>query len=149
MDGNRKWRGNLAWAGLSLTTAVLVAGLIAAPLTVVCIPADGRVMIELLGQDPCRHPGMHPAAARHRAPAAFGESGPADPCHDLILDKPGLTQCGASPHVPPQPGRDSLCVIPMDAGCILPLCKSSVLFKLAREPEPEASDSRMVVSLRI
>jgi hypothetical protein len=148
LDGNRKRHGNLAWAGMALMAGVLVSGLTAAPLTVVCIPADGRVIIELLGQDPCRHPDMH-SSGHHRAQTASGKSDPADPCHDLFLDHPGLTQCRADLHGSPQSGTDALRAAAMGAGGILPSCRLSILFKLAREPEREASDSSMPLSLRI
>jgi len=80
-----------------IASLVLVHGMFAAPLLVVCINADGRVLIEIVGHDPCHEPreGIHTTAAAAPHMEAWH-----DPCLDLLLNKPASVQAQDSLPLP-------------------------------------------------
>lgn len=85
-----------------LACLVLLHALISAPLLVQCIGADGRGLIEVLGNDPCHALRVPNTGGPAKGPAArgFATSDPGtDPCRDLLLDNPGCN----SPHAETAP----------------------------------------------
>jgi hypothetical protein len=131
---------------------MLAQGLIASSLLVECLPGDGRSLIELIGQDPCREPFIATEAARGRDHAApfLGEDDPADPCVDLSMDNFGMTQGAVEIHLPSMSVTDHLDETPPVAARVLPLPAAGASFKRARDPVmPADFDSRLPSSLRI
>ena len=85
-----------------LAGLVFLHALVSAPLLVQCIGADGRGLIELLGNDPCHTLRVPSPTGSTAGPAAreFAKSDlGADPCRDLLLESPGCN----SPNVESTP----------------------------------------------
>jgi hypothetical protein len=79
-----------------LASLVFLHALISAPLLVQCIGADGRGLIEVLGNDPCHTLRLPDTTgpAKGAATSGLATSGSGtDPCRDLLLENPG---CNAS-----------------------------------------------------
>lgn len=150
MNGRRKRREVLDWAGAVFLSGVLLFGLIASPWIVECIPEDGKVLVELLGQDPCHQCRGHFTAANHRAADTYGQYDPTGMCLDVVLDNLGFTQNGVDLYVPMRARTDQLSALPV-AGESLPAGHQSlVLFKLAREPvKPVKPGAGLSILLRI
>jgi hypothetical protein len=89
--------------GKCLAGLVLVHGLVSLPLLVVCIPIGGRPVVELAGHDTC-----HADFADHfeRAsqgsdlPSIFGPGRPFDPCLDISMFRPAISQSADAPAAP-------------------------------------------------
>jgi hypothetical protein len=81
-----------------LAGLVLMHGLIAAPLLVECVGADGRSLVELAGHDPCHHPARAVrTSSNHNSgqPSGLSSGEWQDPCLDLTLYKPADAPTGA------------------------------------------------------
>jgi hypothetical protein len=122
------------WVVSALLSAILVYGLIASPLRVECIAEGGTTQVELIGQDPCHHPGSHLAAPAACAPAISGDYDPTDPCLDLILENPALAQSAADIQVPQATTADPHQGIAVVSDGLFPTLSAAVFFKLARDP---------------
>jgi hypothetical protein len=150
LNGKGRQHKILDWFGSAILSAVLVFGLIASPWIIECIPEDGKVLVELMGQDPCHHPRGHAAVADRHLPPGLDSSDPGDPCLDIVLDNLGLTQNGMDLYVPSQSDAAQAAIFLVDAECIFAPFGSRRLFKLAREPvDPGMPDSCQPATLRI
>ena len=132
-----------------LLSLVLLHGLIASPLLVVCIPADGRSLIELIGQDPCHHP-FGGADFDCAGGFSLGSDDPADPCVDLILDNFGVTQGAMDLDSPAISALAQLAFAQPITMAIAPMPDVDTIFKLARETIIVAGhEPRLTTTLRI
>jgi len=135
-----------------LISMVLVHGLVALPLLVDCLPADGRSLVELIGQDPCRHPlGKMEAAGSHDLPSnLLGADDPSNPCVDLSMEIAGMGQNAVALPVPPTSAAGRIADVAriiIHANYLLSECTA---FKLARDPLIIAGRDLLVTSsLRI
>ncbi|MBZ5496688.1 MAG: hypothetical protein LAP85_09815 [Acidobacteriia bacterium] len=135
-----------------LLSLVLVYGLIASPLMVECIPADGRSLVELIGRDPCHHPfgEMETSCTHDFSVALLGEGDPADPCVDLSLDNFGVTQNVMDVQSPPMMMANALADAAPCPAHLISTPGAGAIFKPAREPALGAvRDPRLTSSLRI
>jgi hypothetical protein len=135
-----------------LISMALVHGLVALPLLVECLPADGRSLVELIGQDPCHHPFGEMEAGRGHdlSSSLLGEDDPSDPCLDLSMENTGMAQNAVALPAPPMSATDQVA----DATCIVIyanyLSNECTTFKLAREPLITAGRDLLLTSaLRI
>ena len=98
--------------GSFITGFIFLHALVATPLLVECSQADGRYLLEILGNDPCHNPGLEilpPGAAG----SALICSGAADPCLDLLVENPCCTRiCSDVPvtlqQTPDRLGQDTV-----------------------------------------
>ena len=134
---------------LSLT---LANGMVASSLLVECIPADGRSLVELFGQDPCHHPfgAIEIHDGDHQAATLQMENDPTDPCVDLSLDSLGISAGVVELHAPSDSAPDHLADASPLAGVMCLALRAGTVLKLAREPvNPADGDSQLLLSLRI
>ncbi len=102
---------------LSLPILVFLHALVVSPLLVECMAADGRILVELIGIDPCHDQSgairisISPHSNTSRPAGAFE---PADPCEDLILDFLNCTQISS----------DSVVLLPQFTAAIIQLDQS-------------------------
>lgn len=91
--------------GSILISLVFLHALVAHPLLVECIQADGKYFLEIMGCDPCHGLfGVTPVNAGPDVDAAAVAAirNGTDPCLDLFLDGPGGTRISAH-LLPPAP----------------------------------------------
>jgi len=119
-----------------LLSLALVHGLVSSPLLVECIRADGLLLIELIGHDPCRHPAMESGSEADPAAATvfrvFADY--TQPCVDIIYENAAVTHTHAdlqSASVRAAGARAGL-VASLSAACDLWLLRTA--FKRPREP---------------
>ncbi len=127
----------------------LVNGLTASPLLVNCIPADGRSLVELVGQDPCHHQHQETSVNNgDREDVVPGDL--ADPCIDLTLDNVGTAQQGAVLESPLILTSTLLAAAVPAPPLICQLPGVGVPLKKARDPLPcLAPGARLFSALRI
>jgi hypothetical protein len=141
--------GRMAAALLCLA---LAHGLVASSLLVECIPADGRSLVELIGQDPCHQPfgAVETHSGDPHAPTLHMENDPTDPCVDLSLDSFGISAGVMEIHPPSTSATDRLADASTVVGMMRLAPRAEAFFKQAREPViPADCDSRLLLSLRI
>jgi hypothetical protein len=131
--------------GVLLVITVLIHGLVIGPLLVLCVTSGGEHLIELFGQDPCHHAAMQ----RIKGPALLDSGEDAeDPCVDLFLDNPGLSQCGAEAQ--PLPACTEFCDQATAPADFAALAQPLHGLKPARSPAcPPGSNPISGISLRI
>ncbi len=135
-----------------LLALALAHGLIASSLLVECIPADGRSLIELIGQDPCHHPfgAVETLGGEHDTPTLQMENDPTDPCVDLSLDSFGISAGVMEIQSPSTSATDRLADASIVVGMLCPAPRAEAFFKQAREPViPADCDSQLLLFLRI
>ena len=132
--------------GSFFTALILLHALITGPLLVLCMPADGRCLIEFVGHDPCHHFKVVQSNCDRSTKLACEED--ADTCVDLMMDSPGIAQAGLDFVSLP-----TSCVIPelADSGdCVCDFLYVPEVYKPAREPVIlPAYDPRCDCTLRI
>lgn len=135
-----------------LLSLVLVHGLVALPLLVNCLPGDGRSLVELIGQDPCRHPfgEIEVGGSQDLSSTLLGENDPSYACVDISMQSTGIAQDAVALPAPPMSATGQIA----DATCITIhanyLPNECTTFKLAREPLITAGrDLLLTSSLRI
>ena len=129
-----------------LTALVLLHALFTGPLLVLCMPADGQCLIELVGHDPCHHFKVIQANSDRSTKLACEED--ADTCVDLMMDNPGVAQAGIDfVSLPSSPAISELAE-PCDSNWSF--LYAPEVYKPAREPVLlPGSDPRCDYSLRI
>jgi hypothetical protein len=75
---------------------LLLHGLVAGPLFVRCILADGQTILEVLGQDPHQQRSPNRSAGARECVLSTGAAGCADPCTDMWVDNPGALEISVS-----------------------------------------------------
>lgn len=112
------------------TVSVLLHALITGPLLVLCMPGDGRCLLEFVGHDPCHHFKTIQADSDASTRLACEEDG--DTCVDLMIDNPGVARAGIAlvclPAASAIPDLSDPCASDPS------LLNAPEIYKLAREP---------------
>ena len=138
--GRKGWgsgpRTQLVALSRFLLSLALMHGLVSSPLLVECIRADGIVIMELLGNDPCRQAATEPASdAGPAAAATYRElADHSQPCVDMISENAAVahTNMGLQQASAPAAGARAGTAASLSAHYDLRLQRA--LFKLPREP---------------
>jgi hypothetical protein len=95
-------RGIYSAGGFAFSSLLLLHALLIGPLLVECFPAGGGILMELLGHDPCHSAATHTARQEFSNVSVLISSESDDPCVDIALDNPGVTNSSAA--LPATPG---------------------------------------------
>jgi hypothetical protein len=150
--GRSLWRARRDYLALLLVSLTFLHGLVVCPLLVECIREDGTTRIELMGQDPCRHPrdAGESCLFHDFASAALGATNSGEPCVDLALESLAVSQKSLDSKSLPSPSMNASADVTQAGMCFPSALHPGTIFKLARDPADfSACNCLLTFSLRI
>ena len=136
LEGGAPRNARFAVLSRFLLSLALVHGLVSSPLLVECIRADGILLIEWIGHDPCRHPAVEKEIdANQTAATVFRNSADhQQPCVDLSYDQSVVTRTDMGLHSASTPAAVARTFTAALLSTTCEPCVFGTTFKRPREP---------------